>query len=173
MWLKLLGGVMVVIVGTSIGFTLANRCCERPRQIRQIISCLASLKSYINYVSVPLPEALTSCVNGTSGAVAELFCKMAAILRDNGWMTPQEAIQCAIKETQGKLVLDKPELEVLEVLGANLGSTSRDEQRNYLEMIQDQLAKIEQDAMKLRDQNSKMYRYLGVCGGLAVVILLV
>ncbi|MDD4599764.1 Stage III sporulation protein AB [bioreactor metagenome] len=172
MWLKMLGGIIIIASGTSIGFLYANRCCERPRQIRQIISCIGSLKSYISYVSLPLAEALINCTNGTCGAVKELFQKTATILKGNGWMTPQEALQQAISETHD-LVLEKPEIEVLVVFGANLGSTSRDEQTNYLDMVQEQLAKIECDALKLRDQNSKMYRYLGVCGGLAVVIVLI
>lgn len=172
MWLKLAGGLIVIIAGTSIGFSLASRCSERPRQIRQIISCIGSLKSYINYVSLPLAEALINCTKGTCGAAAELFKKTAEILNKNGWMTPQEAISQALKETS-ELALEKPELEILSVFGANLGLTNREEQGNYLDLIQEQLEKIEHDALKLRDQNSKMYRYLGICGGLAIVILLI
>lgn len=162
----------MIIVSTGIGFSLANRCNERPRQIRQIISCVGSLKAYINYVSLPLSEALIKCTYGTHGAIAELFKRTAAIIEENGWMTPQEAIEQAIKENN-ELVLEKPELEVLAAFGANLGLTNREEQSTYLNLVQDQFIKIEADALKLRDQNSKMYRYLGICGGLAVVILLI
>ncbi|MPN27806.1 Stage III sporulation protein AB [bioreactor metagenome] len=172
MWLKIIGAGIVIITGTSIGFMLASRCSERPRQIRQIISCIGSLKTYIGYVSLPLAEALHNCTNGTYGAVNDLFQKMALILNDNGWMTPQEALNQAVSETN-MLALERPELEILSALGANLGSTSRDEQKTYLVMVQEQLAKIEQDAIRLRDQNSKMYRYLGVCSGLAIVIVLI
>lgn len=172
MWLKIIGSVIVIITGTSLGFMLANRCSERPRQIRQIISCIGSLKTYISYVSLPLSEALRSCTNGTYGAINDLFQRMASILSDNGWMTPQEALKRAISETN-RLALERPELEILSALGANLGSTSRDEQKTYLDMVQEQLTKIEQDALRLRDQNSKMYRYLGICGGLAIVIVLI
>ncbi|MGI6093318.1 MAG: stage III sporulation protein AB [Veillonellaceae bacterium] len=172
MWLKIIGAVFVIIAGTSLGFMLANRCSERPRQIRQIISCIGSLKTYIGYISLPLSEALRNCTNGTYGAVNNLFQNMALILSENGWMTPQEALNQAINETN-MLALERPELEILAALGANLGSTSREEQKTYLDMVQEQLAKIEQDAIRLRDHNSKMYRYLGICGGLAIVIVLI
>lgn len=173
MWLKIFGSILVVAAGTMIGFQMAARSSERPRQIRQIISCLASLKSYINYVAMPLPDALVRCVSGTEGPVADLFKNMADILQHDGWMTPQEAINQALFQAKNKLVLSTPETEILSLLGANLGFVNREEQEKYLDMVQEQLAKIEQDAIKMRDQNTKMYRYLGVCGSLAVIILLV
>ena len=73
MWLKLAGGVLVLIVSSSIGFQLAARCCGRPQHIRQIISCLGSLKSYITYACLPLSEALIQCTHGMYGPVADFF----------------------------------------------------------------------------------------------------
>jgi len=173
MWLKVIGSVFVVTAGTCMGFQLALRCSERPRQIRQIINCLASLKSHINYAALPLPEALVRCAASSEGVVADLFQQTAAIMQQKGWLTPQEALTQCLNDMRSRLVLDKPELETLASLGANLGFTNREEQEKYLLLIQDELQKIEQDAIQLREQNTKMYRYLGVCGGLALVILLV
>jgi stage III sporulation protein AB len=173
MWLKVIGSVLVVTAGTCIGFQLALRCSERPRQIRQIISCLVSLKSYINYAALPLPEALVRCASSAEGVVADLFHQTAAILQQKGWLTPQEALTQALGDLRARLVLDKPELEALASLGANLGFTNREEQEKYLLLVQDELQTIERDAIQIRERNTKMYRYLGVCGGLALVILLV
>jgi stage III sporulation protein AB len=78
----------------------------------------------------------------------------------------------AVHEVSG-LVLEKPELELLSVLGANLGAIDRIEQEKYLNMIQEQLRQLEAEAAHISGQNSKMYRYLGICGSLAIVILLV
>ena len=73
----------------------------------------------------------------------------------------------------GQLAWERPERETLLLFGANLGPTGREEQQKYLAMVLDQLRRIEHEALRLRDQNVKMYRYLGVCGGLATAILLV
>ncbi|MEG6585626.1 stage III sporulation protein AB [Dendrosporobacter sp. 1207_IL3150] len=173
MWLKLLGSIFVIITGTYIGFKLASRCSTRPQHIRQIISCIVSLKSYINYVSMPLPDALVKSTAGTEGPVSVFFRDTAALLEFNGWMNPQQAIKEVLGKMEDKLAIEKPEREILSLLGANLGSMNREEQNKYLNMIQEQLENIEQEAVKTRDQNSKMYKYLGVCGGLAVVILFI
>lgn len=173
MWLKAVGSVLIVLSGTYIGFKMAARCKARPRQISQVLSCLAALKSYINYVTMPLPEALSNCVNGIKGPVADLFLDTAVSLKEHGWLTPREAIEEALKNHQHKLALDLPEQEILTILGANLGLVNREEQYKYIGVVEVQLQRIECEAAKLREQNAKMYQYLGVCGSLAVVILLI
>jgi stage III sporulation protein AB len=172
MWLKILGSFMVVIAGACIGFSLAACYVERPRQIRQLISCLSALKSHINYVAVPLPEALSQCTGGISGPVANLFHAMSELLKNNGWLTPQAAMVQAMKETDC-LVLSKPEREIMAVFSANLGGMNREEQHKSLDLVHEQLSRIQYEAEKICEQNAKMYRYLGVCGGVAVVIVLV
>ncbi|MEN6566844.1 MAG: hypothetical protein ABFC57_11130 [Veillonellales bacterium] len=173
MWLKLLGSCLVLAVGTTIGFQLAKRCIERPRQIRQIATCLVSLKSYISYAYLPLAEALQKCTTGTQGVIADFFQALAAQLEQNGWLTPREAMQQIMKEYTEKLAVGPAEIEILLVMGSNLGSMNREEQVKYLDMIEEQLLKIEQQAIEIRNRNTKMYRYLGICGSLAVIILLI
>jgi stage III sporulation protein AB len=173
MWLKLFGSSLIIFTGTYVGFKLAARCSERPRQIGQIIRCLAALKSYINYVTMPLPDALASSVNGMRGPIADLFLQVSRILKKRGWLTPREAIEEALLENRGRLALEAPEEEILCVLGANLGLVNREEQYKYIGVVETQLQKIEQEAAKVREQNVKMYQYLGICGSLALVILLI
>lgn len=172
MWLKLLGSVFVLAAGTYIGFKLSLRCSQRPQHIRQLISCIVSLKSYINYISIPLPEALIKSTLGTEGPVAVFFKEIAALLENNIWMNPKQAIVQVLDRMEGKLALDSTEKEILVVFGANLGTMNREEQNKYLSMIQEQFEQLEQEAIRARDLNTKMYRYLGVCGGLVIVILL-
>lgn len=173
MWLKVIGSMLVLTAATYCGFKLSQRCSERPQQLRQIISCIVSLKSYINYISMPLPEALVKSTAGTASPVAELFTQIASVLGKNVWMKPQQAIAQVLADMENRLALDKPEHEILIMLGANLGSLNREEQSKYLDMIEEQLKKLEQEAVRSRELNTKMYRYLGVCSGLVIVILLV
>jgi stage III sporulation protein AB len=172
MWIKITGSLFVLISGTFIGFKIASHFSERPSQIRQILSCLTSLKSYVNYVSMPLSEALLSCTKGVDGPIKNLFHKMAHLLEENGCFTPQEAIQYALKDCENELSLEKAEIELLHALGSNLGFINSDEQERYISMIQVQLKEIEREAVHYRDQNVKMYRYLGICSALVIVIIL-
>jgi len=173
MWLKAFGSILVIITGTYIGFRMANRCKERPKQISHLLSCLAALKSYINYVAMPLPEALEKAASGLRGPVPDMILYTAEVLKEKGWMTPKEAIEESMSLYRDRLAFDIPEKEILSVLGANLGLVNREEQYKYIGVIEAQLLKIEYEATRYREQNAKMYQYLGVCGSLAVVILLI
>lgn len=173
MWLKITGGLLVLFVSSYIGFKLAARCSGRPQHIRQVISCLGSLKSYMTYASVPLHEALMQCNHGIHGPVADFFHHTGVMLEKNSMLSPQQAINLVLDEMKGELMLRPSELEILGILGANLGIMNRQEQGNYLSMIIEQLERFEGEAARLRDLNTKMYRYLGICGGAAIVILLV
>ncbi len=173
MWLKLVGGFLVVAVASRLGWALAAKYQERPCQIRQLISCLTSLRSYINYVAMPLPQALISCTGGTAGPVADLFKVTANQLNRNTGLTPQEAFAFGLEALRERLTFQRSELEIIAVMGANLGVMNREEQHKYFNMVLAQLDVIEKDAIRLREQNAKMYRYLGICGGLAIVLLLI
>lgn len=173
MWLKLVGSILIIVASISIGFSYAKRFGERPRQIRQIISCFTVLSSYINYAALPLSEALIKCTYGNYGWIESFFRRVACLLEREPWMAPQDAFREALSELEQHLALEQPEREILLSLSANLGVMNREEQEKCLVLALEQLRQIELQAVSLRDPNMKMYRYLGICGGLTVVILLV
>lgn len=172
MWLKLTGSLLIIVAGMVLGFSMSRHFVLRPQQVRQLIICLAALKSFINYAAMPLPEALLECVQGVDGPIQRLFTVTSELLVKKGWLTPKEAFQEARTNVTNDLALEEPEWQALIALGANLGSMGREEQDIQLKMIGKHLEKIEQEAIVLRERNVKLYRYLGVCGSLAVVILL-
>jgi stage III sporulation protein AB len=173
MWLKMVGCGFIIAAGTAIGFSLASRYSERPRQVRQLIGGLTALSSYIGYGALPLADALTRAATGLDGAVGDLFRRTAATVAGRGWLSPRTAFEEALAGDGTKLAFYRAECEVLLQLASNLGSTSREEQQKQLAMAVSELRQIELEALRLRDANVKMYRYLGICGALAVVILLV
>ena len=156
-----------------MGFGLAARYKNRPQQVRQLINGIVALKSYIRYASTPLAEAFSQSARGLSGAIADLFTAIGCYLRQEKMMTPQEAIVRAFNAGADELSLRRQEKDAFILFAANLGQMNREEQEQYCDMLMSQLEKIERDALTLRDQNVAMYRYLGVCGGMGVAILLI
>lgn len=173
MWLKATGALFIIGACTMMGFQAAWRFGERPRQIRQLISCLSALGSYIYYSSMPLSEALRHCADGVEGVIGKLFIRASLLLEADSSLSPADAFAVAKEEYGKKLTLAGSEQELLLLFCTNLGMMNRDEQYKNLMLIQEQLEKTAAEAMAARDTNMKMYRYLGVCGGLAIVILLI
>ena len=170
--MKLAGSILVIAAGASMGFNMAARYKDRPQHIRQLINGVVALKSYIRYASTPLAEAFCQSAKGLSGSVCALFEAIGIYLRQEAALTPQEAIVKSMS-SHNQLALKQQEREAFILFGANLGQMNREEQERYCDMIIAQLEKIERDALMLRDQNVAMYRYLGVCGGMTVAILLI
>lgn len=173
MWLKVAGSILLLSASIAIGFHYAWRYAERPRQIRQLLSCLAALQSYICVSAIPLGDALRLCAGGIEGPIARLFHRTGCALADNAQLTPQIAFWQNYQDMRKQLLLEKTEIEIIQLFSTNLGMMNREEQQKKLMLIQGQLQKVEQEALSQRDPNMKMYRYLGVCGGLAAVIMLI
>ncbi|WP_312338954.1 stage III sporulation protein AB [Anaerospora hongkongensis] len=173
MWLKIAGSVLLLSASIAIGFHIAWRYAERPRQIRQLLSCLAALQSYICVSAIPLGEAFRLSAGGVDGPVARLFHRTGCALTENARTTPDLAFWQMYQDMREQLLLEKTELEIIQLFSSNLGMMNREEQEKKLIMIQGQLQKVEAEALAKREPNMKMYRYLGVCGGLAAVIMLI
>ncbi|MBP2649324.1 MAG: spoIIIAB [Firmicutes bacterium] len=173
MWVKLIGCCLVIFTGTWGGFMIAARYVERPKQIRQLIGCIASLGSYINYAALPLAEALERSTATVDGPVRDFFTEIATIINTKGWVSPGQAFVETLSKMQDKLAIYHPEREIILMLGASLGAIDRNEQQKQLDLAKAELEKIHREAIVERDQNVKMYRYLGVCAGLTTAILLV
>lgn len=173
MFVKLLGSSLIIFTGAYIGFSLAKRCSDRPANLRQILSCIVALKSYMNYASMPLAESLVQCSSGTGKNVSGFFLTVAGLLKKNYLMQPQEAIEKTLVDYRYKLALVQEDCDLLILLGCNLGHMDKTEQDKYLLMVEQRLEILEREATVDRDKNCKMYRYLGVCGSLMVVLLLI
>ena len=173
MWLKLFGALLVVVSSVTIGFLAAWRYGERPRQIRQLISCLSALQSHIHFSAVPLSEALCHAADGIDGPVSRMFKDAGAMLRTNPSLTPEEAIRIAQIREKGRLVFATAEQELVKLFTANLGMMNREEQSKNLYLIQEQLENVAREAQTKRDANMKICRYLGVCSGMAIIIMLI
>lgn len=173
MFAKLLGSSLVIFVGSYVGFSLAKQCGERLTSLRQILSCIVSLRSYMNYTSMELSDGLVQCAHGTNKKVTGFFLLIASLLKKNFLTTPEAAVNEGLNVYKRLLALKEEDCEVLKLLGSNLGRMNKSEQEKYLLMVEKRLEILEREAARFRDKNSKMYRYLGVCGGMMIVLLLV
>lgn len=171
MWIKFVGSLCIVLAGSYIGFAMARQCCNRPRYLRRILSCVTTLKSYLNYMDAPLTEGLCECVKGCDGIVREFFLEFAERLEDY-LIAPETAIAGALETYQEQMALTDEDREVLLLLGSRLGKVDRAEQQKHLSMIEKRLEFLARQAEEVSEKNSKLYRYMGVCTSLFLVLLL-
>lgn len=171
MYLKLIGGMMVIGSTTIAGRILASGYSNRPKDLNILQGALQTLETEIIYGSTPLPEAIMLVGQRVNGKVGNIFNAISRILKADNCLTVKEAWEIGINETWEDTALLKSDTEILLSLGKNIGISDRKDQEKHLklarEIIKQQLVKAEDLAVK----NVRMWNYLGFSSGLVLVLL--
>lgn len=167
--LKVVGAALIVLAGTGLGFSMADTFRHRPQQLRQLQFALTVLGTEIRFRQTPLPAALQTVATTLSTPLGRIFADLsAALARADGrglpWAWKQVGRQGLALAPQDYALLDN----LMQVLGA--GNIA--EQGRQLDLHLDHLRQLEAEAEKARAANEKIWRYLGVLSGLALVLVL-
>lgn len=171
--LKILGSLIVVIAAGGIGLIYSGMYVERVRQIREMQYALQILETEMIYSALPLGEALEFTSNKSSSAIAELLDEMAKILKSRAKDNVYDAFKEAYRLKKDQLCFGKEEIDVLEAFVQSLGNSDIEGQKKNFNITIKKLEELEKKAETTRVKNERLYRYLGVCTGLLIVIILV
>lgn len=169
---KMLAALLVVGAGVGLGFGMAEKLRQRPRQLRLLQYGLTMLQGEIRYRQSPLPAALEAVAAQTKAPVGDVFALLARQLTKadgKGLAWAWGEIKPGI---QGNLALLAEDLSQMDSLMLVLGSGGVDEQDRQLTLHLRHLQQQETQAEKARQAGEKMWCYLGLFSGLALVIIL-
>lgn len=172
MWIKMLGATLVIAATSWAGFEAAQRFQQRPRQLRELQSCLQMLETEINYGLTPLPKALEKVAESMEGPIGDFCCAVKSELLANQGVTMRDAWHKGLDLLGKHCALTECDQNILRNLGTTLGISDRHDQIKHLKLAMSQLAAAETMAWEEKMKNERMFRALGILGGLAVVILL-
>jgi len=172
MWLKLVGGIMVILSSSMIGFIVASNYKKRPATLRNLQVALSMLESEINYGHYPLPQALKSVSRKCDKEVAELFAHAAQNLSSRKGLTADEAWEKSLKDFFLNSYISENDYEILMAFGKYLGSTDKQDQIKNIRLALNNLRQQELSAHQEKQKNERMWRYLGVLSGIMIVLLL-
>lgn len=170
--LKLIGATLVLASTTLTGFHFANLLAERTKQLRALLMSLQMLETEIYYGSTPLEVAFQKLSQQEHKLIAKLFNNCSEYLQTLDGVTTYECWKKALDEMKGSLALKKTEIEWLYHFGQVIGSSDRDDQKKHIKLLMSHLQKQEQEAQEDQNRYEKMYKTLGVLGGLVIVILM-
>ncbi|HHY03859.1 MAG TPA: stage III sporulation protein AB [Thermoanaerobacterales bacterium] len=172
MFLKLIGGAMVILSCSMIGFIIAASYKQRPDTLRNLQAALSMMESEINYGQTPMPEALSRVAKNCEGEVSELFRKTKTHITSHSGFTPSEGWEMALKDFSMNTALKQVDIEILSAFGKYLGSTDRDDQIKKIELAIAGLKQQETIALEEKIKNEKLWKYLGVLSGIMFFLLL-
>ncbi|MBM7613996.1 stage III sporulation protein SpoIIIAB [Alkaliphilus hydrothermalis] len=172
MIIKIIFSIVIVFVSTIIGEIYANGYRQRTKMISQLISTLQMLETEIVYASTPLPFLMQKVSRRSPPEIANLLETTSEILLRKEGYTFSEAWQKGIELSHKNSALYKEDLALLINLGNNLGNSDRDNQMKHIQLAMEELRRNYDEAIHLQNKNVKLYKSMGLLGGLAIVIIL-
>ncbi|MBA4600899.1 stage III sporulation protein SpoIIIAB [Thermoactinomyces mirandus] len=170
--LKLLGAVLIILTTSWIGFQLATEFRMRPRQIQELRSSLALLKTEIDYGTRPLAEACDRIAEAAGSSLSQLFQKFSRNLRTLDGKSTYECLRLAIESEWRKTAMGKEEKGIILKLCQVLGGSNRSDQLHHLEIAAENLLMEEQKARVEQEKYEKMIKTFGILSGVLLVILM-
>lgn len=172
MLFKILGSIIVILSSTFLGFALANECKNRPLQLRELHGLLQMFENQISYLSDVISEAFERIGRVSKSAVSVFFIRTVELLREDKTLNASQAWEKAVNENIKKTSLNQEDKDILLAFGKLLGSSELEGQIKNIRLTMTQLKLQEEKAETNRAKNEKMYKSLGILGGIAVVIVL-
>ncbi|MBO8163145.1 MAG: stage III sporulation protein AB [Brevibacillus sp.] len=169
---KLIGAALVLFSATMTGWHIGKSYANRSAQLRALLLALQMLETEIVYGSTPLHRAFVKIGHRVAPEVGRIFLAASEQLVRHEGQTTQVCWQTAIEQHWADTALCKQEQDVLLHLGYVLGSSDREDQQKHLKLAVTHLRTLEEEARLEQYKYEKMYRTLGVLGGLLLVILM-
>ncbi|MDE5412256.1 MAG: stage III sporulation protein SpoAB [Bacillaceae bacterium] len=169
--MKLIGAIIILIATTWVGFEIARRLSERPRQLRQLKIALQSLEAEIMYGMTPLAEACHNLAKQMPKPVSYFFSRFAQRLKDQEESVPV-AWEESLKETWQLTALCDAEYEIMQQFGTTLGQHDRTNQQKQILLTINHLEREESEAKDRQNRYEKMIKSLGFLTGLLIIVLM-
>lgn len=171
-FLKSAGCVMVIAGASGYGFRLAGNYRERIAVLEQLRQMIFLLKGQILYANAPLPEAFETVGKRMEGELAELFLKTAKRMDRQQGEPFCQIWKEEVEMLEGSGGMAKADIQSLAALGEHLGFMDRDMQERNLLLYLEQLDLVLEELRNHRQERCRLYRSLGVMGGLFLAVLL-
>jgi len=170
--IRVLGVVLTLAASTALGLYLSSLAKFRQQDLLEFKKALLILKSEIEYIAAPLPDAISSIASRTTNPVSKIFTHYAQNLKNNDdgetayqlWI---EAIQSHKKES----FLKKDDWEIVEGFGKTLGYLDKQMQVDSIKFTTDYLDSQVAELQTEGNKNQRMYRSLGVIGGILLLVV--
>jgi len=168
-----MGAVLVILGSTGVGFYYSSMLSERTNELNNLKKIIIMLRGEINYNHSTISESLSVIAKRTKPPFDIFLQETADKLRE----MPGETIGSIWKEMikihlQGTSLKDK-DIERLALLGDDLGYLDKKMQLSTLDLYSEHLEQQIQDSLTDYNKNSRLYRCLGIMGGILITLVIV
>jgi len=168
-----IAGALALVAGcTALGFYFAAQEGFRVQDLQEFKKALMILSSEIEHLRAPLPIACANIAKRTKAPVSEIFSQFSNLLTENEGETAYQLWSQAIEGQKKRSYLAAEDWDVLEGFGKTLGYLDKQMQQSAITVTIDYINEKTTSLQTQSDKSRRMYRSLGVIGGLLLVVLL-
>ena len=168
--LKWFGMLLLVVSGMMTGTAAAARLKRRVESLSSMLAALELMRGEIGTLLIPLPETIARLANMEKLTVQPLFQAMEELLPQLGECTFSALWEQAIAESS--LGFSAEEKQSLLQLGESLGRFDGETQSIAISRCMDELEHSLSNAKMKATGDGRLYKGLGLAGGLMLAVIL-
>lgn len=170
--IKLLICPIFILIGGYIGFLISKTYQNRIKQLELCDLLFQRIKVYLEYEKTPTKLLIKSLSKNETFKELNFLKICSDKLKNNinfsqAW---NESLDQAKKDIS--ISLTNEDYDILKQFGDILGAYEAKAQNNGIAMLQEMIKIQQNDAIEQNKTMGKLYRSLGVLGGISVVILI-
>ena len=170
---RIVGCLLIIAAGTGLGFSESLRLSERICTLEMLLQMVICLKGEISSGNASLPDAFCGTAGRMNGKYREFLITAADRMKaGKGEKLSQICRECA-ENSLKKSCLTHGEKDAFFSVGEYLGYMDLEMQIKQLSLYEKNL---EEEISRLKEEASgkkRLYRSLGILGGLLLAVLLV
>ncbi len=160
--------ISIVVASTFLGILLSKKYSNREKELKEMKSALNILSTKIKFTYEPIPNLFLEISNKIEGNVGQIFARASSRMKEE---SAGEAWINAFSDVKSNLI--EEDITILKNLGRLLGQTDVEGQISEIEVVTQFLDTQLENARQEKLKNEKMYRTLGIVGGLTIAIILI
>lgn len=170
---RIIGFLLILIATTLAGFVYGETFKKRSVELKELERALLQLENEIVYTHTTLPEAFYKVASKSKEVFKNFFSDISKLLNDNKVESVYEAFLKAIDDNRDNLNLIEEDKGIILDFAKSLGESDIEGQRNIFSLAIHNIKRNIDVAEERSKKNTKMYRYLGLCTGAMIIILLI
>ena len=171
--LKLIFVISIFLISTYMGFAYGDTFRKRQHELKEILKALTILETDIVYGTTPLPEALENL----SYKVCEPVTKFVKAITNRLIKGDVESVyEGALEEfllLENEFYLCDDDKKIMGDFFKSLGESGVYGQEKIFSLAIEGIKMNLNDADESAKKNIKLYRYLGVCFGVMIMIFII
>lgn len=167
---RIIGAILVVLSSSAVGFSIAQAHRNEAKTLMQLIRALEFMSCELEYRMPPLPELCRLTAAQVTGPMGQLLTSLEKELQLQVSPDVYSAMASAMEKTDK---LPETVKKNLLLLGKTLGRFDLTGQLSGIASVM-QLCRRDLDGLLCnQDVRLRSYRTLGICAGVALVILFI